>query len=197
MYADRDLCSALLSSAVDFFGAGTLAIILNVPESEVRRWVRERVRPSPRHLLQVVDLMRPRGSDRGLEGRAPALKVLVATSHRGHAEVARIVAGCPVELAGTLEEGEQALRRHAYSHVVIGYFFAGSRMLDFAREVRRLQPAARLLCVKAAGGPLRPDVRTGLDAAIVELGGEGFFDLTAGETPGAFPGAFDEILALA
>jgi hypothetical protein len=81
--------------------------------------------------------------------------------------------------------------------VVIGYLFAGSQMLEFARRARGLRPAARVLCVKAAGGPLRPDVRTGLDAAIVELGGEGFFDLSAGETPGTVTGAFDEILALA
>jgi hypothetical protein len=179
---------------VESFGANTLAVILNVPETEVHRWAQGRVRPPTHHLMQVIDLMRPKSSDRApAEGRA-TLKVLIATTRRARDEVARIVAGCPVDFVFSLEEGERALRAREYSHVIVGYLFAESQMFEFARQVRQLRPAARVICVKAAGRPLRTDVRSGLDAATVELGCEGFFDLTAGEMPETFNEVFNELL---
>ena len=59
MYTDRDPPRPLLASAVEFFGAGTIAVILNVPESEVRRWADGRARPPREYLRQIEELMEP------------------------------------------------------------------------------------------------------------------------------------------
>jgi hypothetical protein len=195
VYTDRDLCNSLLASAVDFFGANTIAVLLNVPEIEVRRWVQGRVRPPTHYLLQVIDLMRPKASD-GRPGDETAVrrKVLVAIAPAARERVEKILRGCPVTFATSMEEGERALRARQYSHVIVGYLFADSQMFEFARQARLLAPSARVICVKAAGRALGADVRGGLDAAAVELGCEGFFDLTAGELPEAFNRVFGEVL---
>ena len=99
------------------------------------------------------------------------------------------------ELVIGFEEGVSALKRGAYTDVVVGYLFAESRMFEFVREVRAIQPAARVLCVKAGGRSLGADVRSGLNEAARQLGCEGFFDLTAGELPEGFNRAFEQLLA--
>jgi hypothetical protein len=194
VYTDRDLCKSLLTSAVDFFGAQTLAVLLNVAERDLQRWAQGRERPPTHHLLQVIDLMRPKNGDRQAGG-GEGLKVLVATSRRARDAVAGIVRDCPVEFVFSIEEGARALEAGRYSHVVIGYLFADSQMFEFARQTRQLRPEARVICVKAAGRALGKEVRAGLDAAAVELGCEGFFDLTAGELPESFNRVFNEIIA--
>jgi len=122
-------------------------------------------------------------------------RVLVATAPVARQRLGDILAHCPVEFACSFREGIDALRRSAYSHVVIGSLFADSQMFEFAQAVRQAQPSARIICVKAAGRALGPDVRRGLDAAVRELGCEGFFDLTAGEVPETFNEAFNQVLA--
>ena len=123
------------------------------------------------------------------------IHVLIATTHRARPALARSLEGCPVDFVCTLEGGLAALERASYSHVVIGYLFAESRMFDFAQEVRRAQPAARVLCVKASGRTLSAKMRSGLDTAVRHLGGEGFFDLSAGDKPGTFDRVFNDIVA--
>ena len=123
------------------------------------------------------------------------IRVLIATTSQFRDALARALAGCPVDFACTMEEGREALRRAAYTHVIIGYLFAESHMFDFAHEVRARQPAARVLCVKAAGHSLRAKMRVGLNTAALELGCEGFFDLSIGDRPDAFDRVFKEILA--
>jgi hypothetical protein len=195
VYTDRDLCKSLLKSAAESFGTDTIAVLLNVTEAEVRGWIQGRMRPPTHYLLQVIDLMRPKTSDtRPGQAHPRALRVLVATSRRVRDHVARIVQGCPVDFASSMEDGEAALRDGDYSHVIIGYLFAESQMFEFARQARLLRPTARVICVKASGRMLHADVRSGLDAAAVELGCEGFFDLTAGELPETFNQVFNEIL---
>ncbi len=128
--------------------------------------------------------------------RAPGeYRVLIASSDSARQELQGILSGLPVEFASSIEEGLSALGKQRYSHVVVGYLFAESHMFEFARQVRRLQSGARILCVKGAGRVLRPEVRAGLDAAVRELGCEGFYDLTAWETAASFDIAFDEVLA--
>ena len=193
MLTDRDFYGPVVSSAVDEFGAETLAVLLNVPVVEIRRWAEGRSRPPTHLVLQIIDLMRAKGAD---ERRAPAglHRVLVATAPQARDELAGILERCPIEFACSIEAGIDALRRQAYSHVVVGYLFAESHMFEFAQKVRELQPGARVLCVKAAGRPLGPEVRAGLDAAAREIGCEGFFDLTAGDIPETFNRVFNEIL---
>ena len=94
-----------------------------------------------------------------------------------------------------MDEGREALQRCSYTHVIIGYLFAESHMFDFAQEVRERQPAARVLCVKAAGHSLRAKMRVGLNTAALELGCEGFFDSSIGDRPDAFDRVFRDILA--
>lgn len=122
------------------------------------------------------------------------IRVLIATTSPFRDALARGLAECPVQFACSMAEGREALQRAAYTHVIIGYVFAESHMFDFAQEVRERQPAARVLCVKAGGRALRAKLRTGLDTAALQLGCEGFFDLSIGE-PDAFDRVFKEILA--
>ena len=123
------------------------------------------------------------------------IRVLIATTSHARDGLMRTLAGCPVEFVCSYDEGLEALQRASYSHVIIGYLFAESHMFDFALEVRSRQPDARVLCVKAAGRSLRMRVRSGLNTAAVQLGCEGFFDLSAGDRPDSFDRVFNEILA--
>jgi hypothetical protein len=123
------------------------------------------------------------------------IRVLIATTSQFRDALARALAGCPVEFACSMSEGREALHRGSYTHVIIGYLFAESHMFDFAQEVRARQPAARVLCVKAAGHSLRANLRSGLNIAALQLGCEGFFDLSIGDRPDAFDRVFKEILA--
>ena len=123
------------------------------------------------------------------------IRVLIATTSRFRDALMRALAGCPVEFVCSMDEGREALQRRAYTHVIIGYLFAESHMFDFAQEVRERQPAARVLCVKAAGHSLRAKMRVGLNTAALELGCEGFFDLSIGDRPDAFDRVFRDILA--
>lgn len=122
-------------------------------------------------------------------------RVLIATTAAARPGLARSLQGCPVDFACTLDEGLAALERAAYSHVVIGYLFDESHMFEFAQEVRRLQPAAHVLCVKAAGRSLGAKMRSGLNTAVRHLGCEGFFDLSRGDKPELFDRVFSDILA--
>ena len=123
------------------------------------------------------------------------IRVLIATTSQFRDALVRALANCPVEFVCTMDEGRMALERVRYTHVIIGYLFAESHMFDFAHEVRQRQPAARVLCVKAAGRSLRAKMRVGLNTAALELGCEGFFDLSIGDRPDAFDRVFKEILA--
>ncbi len=196
MFTDRDFYKPVVSSAVDEFGVDTLAVLLNAPAGEVTRWAEGRSRPPTHLVLQIIDLMRSKGAEeRRASGQAGVKRVLVATAAAARDELAGILSDCPVDFACSIEEGIDALGRQPYSHAVIGYLFAESHMFEFAQQVRRTQPLARVLCVKAAGRPLGPQVRSGLDAAAREIGCEGFFDLTAGDIPETFNRVFNEILA--
>jgi hypothetical protein len=123
------------------------------------------------------------------------IRVLIATTSPFRDALARGLAECPVQFACSMAEGREALQRAAYTHVIVGYLFAESHMFDFAQEVRERQPAARVLCVKAGGRALRANLRTGLNTAALQLGCEGFFDLSMGDEPDAFDRVFNEIVA--
>jgi hypothetical protein len=194
-FTDRDFYKPVVRTAVDDFGLGTLALILNVPEAEVARWAQGRSRPPTHLLLQLVDLVRAtKAEQKPTEGRG-VTRVLVATAPSARRQLGDILAHCPVEFACSFHEGLQALERRSYSHVVIGSLFADSQMFEFARAVRDAQPSARVICVKGAGRSLGCEVRRGLDAAVRELGCEGFFDLTAGDVPETFNEVFSQVLA--
>ncbi len=126
--------------------------------------------------------------------RAGETRVLVAATELAKPHLDGVLADLPVEFVSSIEEGVDALGRKSYSHVVVGYLFAESRMFEFAGQVRRLQPSARILCVKGAGRVLGPEFRAGLNSAVRELGCEGFYDLTAQEAGCGFDGTFDELL---
>jgi hypothetical protein len=59
--------------------------------------------------------------------------------------------------------------------------FAESQMFEFVHEVKKYQPAARVLGVRGLGVPLSDEVRSGLHTALQTVGAEGFVDLTRGE----------------
>jgi hypothetical protein len=123
------------------------------------------------------------------------IRVLIATTSQFRDALAPALDGCPLHFACSMDEGREALQRAAYTHVIVGYLFAESHMFDFVQEVRARQPAARVLCVKAAGRALRAKLRSGLNTAALQLGCEGFFDLSIGERPDTFDRVFNEILA--
>lgn len=127
--------------------------------------------------------------------QAAAARLLVAVSPLSRPVVSAILAECEVDYVWTFEEGEAALSRQRYSHVIVGYYFAESRMFDFAQLVRRAQPEAKVLCIKGSGRPLEPRMRDGLAISVRALGCEGFVDLTAGEIPEEFQRLFNEVLA--
>ena len=122
------------------------------------------------------------------------VRVLIATTSHFRDALTRGLAACPVQFVCTMDEGREALRRASYTHVIVGYLFAESRMFDFAQEVRERQPAARVLCVKCGGRALGAELRSGLNTAALQLGCEGFFDLSGGDRPDTFDRAFNEIL---
>ena len=123
------------------------------------------------------------------------IRVLIATTSQFRDALARALASCPVDFVCSMNEGREALQRASYTHVIVGYLFAESHMFDFAEEVRERQPAARVLCVKAAGRSLRANLRSGLNTAALQLGCEGFFDLSIGDRPDTFDRVFKDILA--
>lgn len=195
MFTDRDFYRSVLAGALENFGVNTLAVILNVSALEVTRWAQGRTRPPAPLLLQVIDLMWPKEIDAPrLRREGESRRVLVAVSPQAHAALARILVNCPVQIVGSFQDGVSALQHEQYSDVIIGYLFGESRMFEFARQVRELQPAARVLCVKAGGRALGSDVRFGLHEAAMQLGCEGFFDLTAGGVPEGFNRAFEEVV---
>lgn len=122
------------------------------------------------------------------------IRVLIATTSFARDGLARSLAGCPVDFVCSFDEGIEILQRVSYTHVIVGYFFAESDMFDFALQVRQYQPSARVLCVKAAGRPLREKMRDGLNIAALQIGCEGFFDLSAGGRADTFDRVFDDIL---
>ncbi len=65
---DRELYTTTISSVVDYFeGYETLALILNVPVAELRRWAEGRSRPPTDVFFRIVDLARhPPGTTRRL-----------------------------------------------------------------------------------------------------------------------------------
>lgn len=195
MFTDRDFYKSVLTGAVESFGANTLAVILNVPAAHLASWAQGRTRPPASLVLQVIDLMWPKnaeGHQRADHAGEP--RVLMAVSPFARDILTRLLERYPVDFACTLADGDAALQKNTYSHIVIGYLFADSHMFEFAQHTRGAQPGARVLCVKAAGRALGDEVRSGLHAAARELGCEGFFDLSAGGHPGNFDRVFDQIL---
>jgi hypothetical protein len=193
VFTDRDFYRSVLAGALESFGSSTLAVILNVPAAELSRWAQGRTRPPAALVLQVIDLMWPK-SRRARVDHAGPTRVLMAVSPFARDMLARLLERYPVEFACSLDEGALALRRTAYSHVIVGYLFADSHMFEFAQRALEEQPSARVLCVKAAGRALDDDVRSGLHAAARELGCEGFFDLTGGDPRESFDRAFEQLL---
>lgn len=190
MFTDRDFYKSVLTGAVESFGASTLAVILNVPAAELSRWAQGRSRPPASLLLQVIDLMWPRGAGAATRANhAGPPRVLMAVSPFARDMLSRLLQRYSIDFACTLAEGDAALQKTAYTHILVGYLFADSHMFEFAQHARERQPAARVLCVKAAGRALGDDVRSGLHAAARELGCEGFFDLSAADAP-----QFDRVL---
>lgn len=143
-------------------------------------------------LRRLLDLLRP-GRPRP---SGPRYRVLVATSPGVRDALAPILADCPVEFVCEMDDGVRALAGGPFSHVVVGYLFAESQMFEFVRHVRKAQPAARVVCVKAVGRKLSPGTRAGLHEAARSLGCEGFFDLTAAQVPEAmFRSTFEQVVA--
>ena len=62
MFTDRDFYRSVLTGALESFGSGTLAVILNVPAAQLSRWAQGRTRPPASLVLQVIDLMWPKDS---------------------------------------------------------------------------------------------------------------------------------------
>jgi len=122
-------------------------------------------------------------------------RVLVAVAPAAKALVEHHLAGCPLDFAATVEEGERLLAANRYTDVLIGHLFAESRMFEFAAMVRAHQPEARVICVKGAGPPYSAAQRAAIDLSVRELGCECFVDLTAGEIPQHQRSVFDELLA--
>jgi hypothetical protein len=123
------------------------------------------------------------------------VRLLIATTPGARERLAVTLAGCPVDFVSAFREGVECLKRDAYSHVIVGYLFAESHMFDFAQEVHQRQPDARVLCVKASGRSLGATTRAGLNTAALQLGCEGFFDLTVADRPESFDRIFNDILA--
>ena len=121
-------------------------------------------------------------------------RILVAAVPSAQALVERYLAGCALDFVSSMEEGERRLNEQRYSEILIGHLFAESRMFEFARIVRRLQPWARVICVKGPGRPLDEQQRSAIDLSVRQLGCEGFFDLTADEVDESRPGVFGELL---
>jgi hypothetical protein len=65
---DRELYTSTISSVVDYFeGYETLALILNVPVAELRRWADGRSRPPAEVFFRIMDLARhPPGTTKHL-----------------------------------------------------------------------------------------------------------------------------------
>src|SRR5512138_3116444 len=194
MFTDRDFYKSVLTGAVESFGASTLAVILNVPAAELSRWAQGRSRPPASLLLQVIDLMWPKSAGAQRADHAGPPRVLMAVSPFAREMLSRLLERYPIDFVCTLAEGDAALQQTAYTHILVGYLFADSHMFEFAQHARERRPAARVLCVKAAGRTLGEDVRSGLNAAARELGCEGFFDLSAGDAP-QFARVLEEILS--
>lgn len=112
---------------------------------------------------------------------APATRVLVAVSQSGYAMAKKLLRGCDADIVTSFEEGTRALERTAYAYVVIGLLFAESHMFEFVQEVKRCQPAARVLGVRGLGAPLTEQARSGLHAALQTVGADGLVDFTRRE----------------
>ena len=121
-------------------------------------------------------------------------RILVAAVQPAQDVLASILAGCDTDFVASFEEGVRQLELRSYSHVIVGYFFAESHMFEFAQAVLRLQPQAKILCVKSGGRALDERAKRGLDFALRSLGCEGFIDLTAGEVPESALPIFNDIL---
>lgn len=112
---------------------------------------------------------------------APAPRVLVAVSHQGYGLAEKMLAGCDVDIVTSFDAGTQALAARVYGYVLVGVLFADSHMFEFVHEVKRTQPAARVLAVRGLGAPLSEEARFGLHAALQTVGAEGLVDLTRRE----------------
>jgi hypothetical protein len=112
---------------------------------------------------------------------APAPRVLVAVSQSGYGIATKLLAGCDADIVTSFAQGTQALARNPYAYVLIGVLFAESQMFEFVHEVKKYQPAARVLGVRGLGVPLSEEARLGLAAALQTVGAEGLVDLTRGE----------------
>ena len=59
MFTDRDFYKSVLGGALEDFGVGPLAAILNVSAVDLRNWAQGRTRPPAQVVQQVIDLMWP------------------------------------------------------------------------------------------------------------------------------------------
>jgi hypothetical protein len=110
-------------------------------------------------------------------------RVLVAMSPDGYSVLREALAGCAVDFAATFEAGEAALRGGEYAYVLVGYFFAESRMFEFAQIARRFQPAARVVCIKGTGHPLENRKAGNVNTALGAIGCDELVELAGGEIP--------------
>ena len=112
---------------------------------------------------------------------APAPRVLVAVSQAGYGIATKLLSGCDADIVTSFNQGTQALARIPYAYVLVGMLFAESQMFEFVHEVKKYQPAARVLGVRGLGVPLNDEVRSGLHTALQTVGADGLVDLTRGE----------------
>jgi hypothetical protein len=122
-------------------------------------------------------------------------RVLVATMPETQEVLKALLSDCDLDFVSSFAAGEAALRKVRYGCIVVGYSFAESRMFDFAQCARRLQPEAKVVCVKGVGAPLDPVVRARVSLSIEAIGAAGLLDLTGGEIPEQFRHLFNEILS--
>jgi hypothetical protein len=108
-------------------------------------------------------------------------RVLVAGSRAEDEPLKTILGECEAHFVDAFAEAVALLGREVYSFVLVAINFAESRMFDFILEVRRQQPQARVVALRALeDAPLRAGVRAAVEFALDQIGVEGVVDLSAG-----------------
>src|SRR5437899_1380995 len=104
-------------------------------------------------------------------------RMLVAVAPPSQAKLHALLSGSDADFFDDYRDALSALARGRYASVVVGVHFGESRMFDFVREVKKLQPGARLVCVQGITGHLGPPPPY-MAPALQALGVEGVLDLT-------------------
>jgi len=104
--------------------------------------------------------------------------ILVAVSPASQGKLHALLEGCDADYFESYPDAAEALARREYAAAIVGLHFGESRMFDFVSEVKRLRPAARVVCVQGTEGQLRPDFVARARVAVELLGAEGVIDLS-------------------